>query len=104
MAHRSFRDARDRVWEVWEVQPSSFERRQPDRTDAAAPQVERRHRTEHRIVPRPLLAKGWLVFASRDEKRRLAPIPAGWSERTEEELAELLAAATPSGRPRRLIE
>jgi hypothetical protein len=44
----------------------------------------------------PALAAGWLCFESSTEVRRLAPIPAGWESRGPEELARLLARATPA--------
>ncbi|MDB4881406.1 MAG: hypothetical protein JWL95_172 [Gemmatimonadetes bacterium] len=51
------------------------------------------------------LAKGWLVFESDREKRRLRPIPDGWELRSESELLALLAESAPAPRmPRRLIE
>ena len=55
MAHREFLDPQGRRWEVWEVHP--------------------------RVGTRPVLpelVEGWLAFESSWEKRRLAPIPAGW--------------------------
>ena len=38
--------------------------------------------------------EGWLVFESADEKRRLAPVPAGWSGLSDEALSALCASAT----------
>ena len=105
MAHRIFRDARGNVWEAWEVHPSSFERRLiADRRAVPRTTMDRRQRIEHRVRPKPGLSQGWLVFANREEKRRLAPIPSGWDERSDAEMASLLESATPSGKPRRLIE
>ena len=59
-----------RRWEVWEVHP----------------------RDEGRPVM-PELAEGWLAFESSWEKRRLAPIPAGWTELPEETLRQLCQQA-----------
>jgi hypothetical protein len=62
MAHplvRIFRDDLDREWEVRAVQE--------DLTD------QRR-----RLLLRPELADGWLLFTSSSEHRRLYPLPPGW--------------------------
>ena len=66
MSHREFFDVQGQRWEVWEVHP----------------------RGESRGV-RPDLAEGWLAFGSSTEKRRLAPIPAGWKELPTEALGDL---------------
>jgi hypothetical protein len=50
------------------------------------------------------LQAGWLVFECSGERRRLAPIPCGWLEMSDAQMADLLASAAPSGKPRRLIE
>lgn len=105
MAHRTFKDRRGFVWEVWEVCPSSMERRVArDRRAAQRPTPERRQRPEVRIKASPTFAGGWLAFSSHFERRRLAPIPEGWSEWSDDQVAELLQRASPAGRPRRLIE
>jgi len=56
---RTFRDELDREWEVRAVRDSLTERRQ-------------------RLLPRPELAHGWLLFCLGEERRRLAPLPPGW--------------------------
>ena len=68
VAHREFFDLRGQRWEVWEV-------RLGERGDA-------------RTV-KPELAEGWLAFESSEEKRRLAPIPGGWTEMPAELLGQL---------------
>lgn len=45
------------------------------------------------------LAQGWLCFDSGTEKRRLAPVPADWAERSPADLWFLCRAAEPV-RPR----
>lgn len=40
--------------------------------------------------------KGWLVFESGHRKLRLAPIPTGWHEQSDEELRALLGEARPT--------
>lgn len=77
MAHRVIKDAHGETWDVWEVHPSA---------ESA------------------ILRGGWLAFQSRDEKRRLAPVPDGWEERSDDDLLALLDAAESQGRPKRLIE
>jgi hypothetical protein len=49
-------------------------------------------------------ADGWLCFKSRAEKRRLAPVPDGWTEMADADLERLCQAAKPTRSPRRLIE
>jgi len=61
-------------WMVWQVTPSSSSRLAL--TGAAEAFLE-----------------GWLVFECEVEKRRLAPVPAGWAEWTDAELLRSLAAA-----------
>ena len=47
MKYREFRDSRDEQWSVWEVQPSSMERRLRDDPERRPP-VERRHSAQIR--------------------------------------------------------
>lgn len=56
---RIFRDDFDREWEVHAVQEELTDRRR-------------------RLLPRPELADGWLLFTSGAERRRLYPLPPGW--------------------------
>ena len=94
MAHREFDDARGVHWQVWEVIPSSAERREgADRRADQRPRPGRRTQQELRIRLEEGLAHGWLAFESEHEKRRLHPIPDGWAERSGTELAELLEEA-----------
>lgn len=106
MAHREFADASGMQWQVWEVVPSSAERREsPERRSQARTEVGRRVRQELRIRMESTLAQGWLVFESAHEKRRLRPIPEGWEQRDDGGLARLLSEATLAPHsPRRLIE
>lgn len=104
MAYRECRDRRGVLWSVWEVQPSSIERRKRE-DGTKPPEVERRRTTS---LPRfrlsnPQLAGGWLAFQCAREKRRLCPVPPEWVTMSEDELLALLAKATPAER-RRLIE
>lgn len=106
MAHREFVDAHGVRWQVWQVTPSSADRREsPDRRADARGRNERRKRRELRVRMEPGFAQGWLVFESAHEKRRLHPIPDGWASRRDDELAALLADAVPApNATRRLIE
>lgn len=106
MSHREFVDADGVHWQAWEVIPSSAERRErADRRDEARGKRDRRVHSEPRVRIGQGMARGWLVFASRGEKRRIFPIPDGWIARTDEELAALCEEASDAPRaPRRLIE
>lgn len=66
-----------REWTVWDVFPT-FDARMRMAGEAA-----------------DQLVQGWLVFECDIEKRRLGPIPDGWDELPDHDLALLLASATP---------
>lgn len=105
MAHRTVVDDRGRRWEVWEVHPTTAERRAGEERRATARETrDRRVRNEPRIRADPALASGWLAFSWDGEKRRLAPIPDGWTDAPDPAVLDLLQRATPAGRVRRLIE
>ena len=51
---------------------------------------------QRRLLARPEYERGWLLFqAETGEKRRLAPHPADWATRPDEELRAWCAAARP---------
>ena len=123
MTHRSFRDHNGIVWETWDVVPHRAERRLGERRETATRPtrglhdgwsglLERRRRADRRAAaepePRvrvsPGLEQGWLVFESRAERRRLAPIPGGWEQLSERELEALCHRAAPLPARRRLAE
>lgn len=82
MAHppvRIFRDNYDREWEVRAVQEQLTERRR-------------------RLLPRPELALGWLLFTSGGERRRLDPLPPGWHVATDALLNRWCADASSDAR------
>jgi hypothetical protein len=68
MAYRTFTDPSGGEWQVWEVNPSALLETTPE--------------------------AAWLAFQSATEKRRLAPVPAGWADASEAELLGLLHRAT----------
>ena len=120
MSHKNFTDEDGVVWAVWDVVPSSTERRMSGRRLNRTPEqgrqiglgsVERRRIGERRMMqtePRARVAlgleKGWLVFESPTERRRLAPIPDGWDALPDEGLRALRDAATALPQRPRLIE
>ena len=73
MAHRRIVDTEEQVWDVWEVQ-----------TTAA---------TSRRILVQPDLQGGWLAFQCGEQRRRLAPLPVGWSEMSDHALLGLMDKA-----------
>jgi hypothetical protein len=48
------------------------------------------------MVPTPGLEEGWLCFEAGSDKRRLAPVPAGWDGFPEEKLHLLYRMAKPT--------
>ena len=81
MAHRTFRDAAGAAWQAWDTYPSA--RRGKMGVSGA-------------------LTGGWLCFERLDapgpgaaEKRRLAPVPAGWEALPEAALHALIAGCAP---------
>lgn len=106
MSYRTFLDSRGRRWEVWLVTPAAAERRKADRRAAAKSGGELEGTSERRITPerrrnpfRRSVAvaseytNGWLCFESEDEKRRLVPVPEGWTEAGPDRLSTWLQAA-----------
>ncbi len=76
MAYREFTDDGGTVWRAWDTYPGS------------AANV------------RPGFEGGWLGFECEAERRRLAPVPAGWEEASDGDLRAMLARAQPN-RPTR---
>lgn len=102
MAHRIFADSTGATWEVWDVVPGRLllearnHRAGTDRrvVQRALPEGgERRRGGDRRATLAPQLRHGWLAFRNGDERRRLAPIPDGWEEASEEELERHCRAA-----------
>ena len=113
MPSRTFTDERGVQWTVWAVDPMWADRRsghqrrvmnldEEERAEFERLGLDRRHEGDRRrglgdSGPRvrisPNLAGGWLAFESRDERRRLSPIPERWEDASETELAALCARA-----------
>ena len=74
---RVFRDELNREWEVRAVRDDLTERRV-------------------RLLPRPELANGWLLFCLGEERRRLAPLPPGWFVATDVQLTRWCDDAEPA--------
>jgi hypothetical protein len=106
MAHREFTDQQGVRWQAWEVIPTTAERRSAgERRFGVRDKRDRRTRQQVRVQMDAELVKGWLVFESAGEKRRLRPIPPDWTARTDGELVLLCgsAEAAPRTTPR-LVE
>ncbi|HET6762773.1 MAG TPA: hypothetical protein VFH27_03850 [Longimicrobiaceae bacterium] len=100
MAIRSFDDEQGRAWRAWCVIPGTpvrterrtgTDRRSPDPVLAwreAERRAEEDRRRTHRLVA-PEYRKGWLAFESGGERRRMVPVPPGWDELPDAELAAL---------------
>jgi hypothetical protein len=99
IGHRSFLDQHGVRWHVWEVYPTSTDRRASDDREAITPGADeailtdRRFPFERRATIDPELANGWLAFESEIARRRYAPIPRGWTGLPSRELCRLLQVA-----------
>ena len=71
MAYREFEDSAGHIWTVWDTYPS-----RPDGLDA-------------------VWRGGWLTFRSGMTRRRLAPIPSGWTEASPSRLELMCRVADP---------
>lgn len=105
MASREFTDSHGAVWTVWDVSPpANLERRMRD-DPLLRPEVERRRVPQYRPqLSSPEMARGWLAFQTRGEKRRLAPVPEAWEQMSVSELRGLLARAHPVKPSGRFVE
>jgi hypothetical protein len=100
MIHRMILDGEGTVWDVWEVQPSTGEKRQDD-NPVPPPDTPERRRPRSRRTPK---RANWLAIQNEMERRRVVPAPAAWSDMTDDELRAVIAAAAGTGRPLRLEE
>ena len=98
---RIFSDQDGTEWQVWRVTPSVRvyqERRREERRGnghVEAPVMERRTFEDRR---RGDIQQGWLCFDSREQRRRLYPVPPSWEECSEQQLRLLLRAGVPVSR------
>lgn len=84
-----FTDAAGTQWDVWEAHPKLGERRAlQDRRSNGRPTQERR------VGARAPAQRGWLVFRSQGERRRLRDIPPNWFNFSDDGLNQLLASAS----------
>lgn len=112
--HRTFLDDLARLWNAWDVIPAWGERRTEERRLQNEPTgtrvIDRRMRERRRlrglrIALPPRLAHGWIAFECGDERRRVAPIPAGWELLPEAGLRDLWRCAEQlPPRRKRLVE
>lgn len=79
---RSFNDEKGNQWRVWDVNP-----------------VLHGHSSAPIASARSAAQRGWLCFESGSERRRLAPIPVGWTECDAAALRDLCGRAEPVQRP-----
>lgn len=100
IGHRSFLDQHGVRWHVWEVYPTSTDRRASEQPESRilseadeAQLMDRRFPFERRGAIDPELAGGWLAFESEIARRRYAPIPRGWTGLPSRELCRLLQVA-----------
>ena len=79
MALRTFAASDGTTWTAWLVQ-SGFAATVPGTpTEWLAFQNEANTERRTRLLPRPELANGWLLFTSGEERRRFDALPPGWT-------------------------
>lgn len=104
MAHRVVVDDKGVSWEVWEVEPTLAEKRERENPTPPETTGERRRTRSVRSRLPGAMKGGWLAMKSGSERRRIAPIPAGWYQLSDAELVALIRRADPAAPGRRLIE
>ena len=105
MAHREFEDDKGRVWTVWEVRPDRRERRAgEERRKRPRGTPDRRQQQLLLAIVGGDLARGWLAFETRGERRRYTPIPDAWLAASDDDLRTIWRSAVSVPPARRLIE
>jgi hypothetical protein len=90
MPIREVADAAGIVWKVWDVAPTMTERFDAENPATSSETAERqRARSVRGRLPGPM-TNGWLAIMAGTERRRIAPIPEGWSTMADAELLELI--------------
>jgi hypothetical protein len=103
MTLRAFLDSTGNEWLAFDVIPRADERRRLDRRafEAMQSQTDDRRYADRRFTVggrSPLasgVADGWLCFERGAERRRLRPIPQGWTRCSDLELASYCQSARP---------
>jgi hypothetical protein len=95
MTFREFVDPDGRSWEAWEVRPIAIERRLNEDRRVVPRFGQDRRSAELQFALHGSLREGWLTFQHGDDRRRISPIPNGWTALSEAELIAVLADAVP---------
>lgn len=102
MPYRIFQDSSGVEWTAWDVIPQLAERRVTQRRVQSVPhaggerrRVERRLGGARRSLLPERLARGWLCFETRAQRRRLSPIPDDWARCADPELERYCNQAVP---------
>jgi len=101
---RTFSDSCGTEWTVWEVVPRRLSIDAPDRRSgprrvhATVHDGTERRRRHRRLGLAAGLDGGWLVFRSKGERRRLAPVPPDWDYVDEAALEMYCHSAVTAGR------
>jgi len=103
MSLRTFVDSARREWLAFDVIPRADERRYSDRRgDDATFAGEERRDTDRRLTVGGSGGmqgtEGWLCFECGEDRRRLSPIPNGWSRASDATLESYCRLATPARR------
>jgi hypothetical protein len=94
MTHRQIIDENEHLWDVWEVIPSRVEGLDAARGEMA-PETLRISKPGRRILVPGELQAGWLAFQCGEDRRRLAPVPNGWAEMSDDALLRVMLSAPP---------
>lgn len=77
------------------MRPIAIERRLNDDRRTVPRFAQDRRSVDLQFALRGSLRDGWVTFQSGDDKRRISPIPPGWTAAPEGELIAMLARAVP---------
>jgi hypothetical protein len=108
MALRTFIDSSRREWLAFDVIPRADERRYSDRRNDDEPPFvgEERRDSDRRLTVggsgTMQGTEGWLCFECGEDRRRLSPIPNGWTRASDAMLEAYCRSAVPSRSSRRV--